>query len=108
MATLQGSDPNSLKGILASLGMIPSGSGGDGQVILGPEYIPVVVDGIIYGGVHKSEAARVVKSLRLLKLAQEKSDGRKLDMTTELAYLHPSVNVGGAYPGLYMFTQPGR
>jgi DNA-directed RNA polymerase I subunit RPA2 len=81
--------------------------GGDGQLILGPAYIPVLVDGVVFGGVKATRAADIVAQLRLLKVTGGTDSGTRLDPTTELAYI-PYSPLGGAYPGLYIFTQPGR
>lgn len=107
-ATVAGTGPTALRTLLSSLGMISAGSGGDGQIILGPQHISVLVDGIVFGGILEHDAPSVVQQLRLLKITQEKLDGVKLDITTELALLHRSTHGAGVYPGLYIFTQPGR
>lgn len=62
---------NSLHKLFSSLGMVSAGAGaGDGEIILGPEYIPVVVDGIVFGGIREKDASEFVRNLRLLKLTQ--------------------------------------
>jgi DNA-directed RNA polymerase I subunit RPA2 len=96
------------KKLLSTVGIVPMGTGGgDGQLILGPAYIPVLVDGVVFGGVKASRAADIVAQLRLLKVTGGTDSGTRLDPTTELAYI-PYSPLGGAYPGLYIFTQPGR
>ena len=96
------------KKLIASVGIIPMGAGvGDGQLILGPSYIPVMVDGVVFGGMKASRGADIVAQLRLLKVTGGKDSSSRLDPTTELAYI-PYSPLGGAYPGLYIFTQPGR
>lgn len=96
------------KKLLSSIGIIPMGTGGgDGQLISGPNYIPVLVDGVVFGGMKSSRGADIVAQLRLLKVTGGADSSTRLDPTTELAYI-PYSSLGGAYPGLYIFTQPGR
>lgn len=96
-----------IKDLLVYVGVTPSGvGGGDGQYVVNSlEYIPVLVDGIVIGGLHVSIAEGVVRQLRLLKTRGFQQF--RLDPTTELAYI-PKTNNPGSYPGLYIFTQPGR
>ena len=69
----------------------------------------VLIDGVVYGGVKGDQAAEVVKQLRLLKTTGGTGDSStRLDPTIELAHIPVSPGGGGAYPGLYIFTQPGR
>ena len=71
-------------------------------------HIPVLIDGVVVGGLSSSRAAEIVKQLRLLKVTGGVGDvSTRLDPTTELAYI-PYSALGGAYPGLYIFTEPGR
>ena len=94
---------SALRRLLVSQGVVPSGlGGGDGCAVLGQGYVPVLVEGLVVGGVAVDKAAALVASLRVIKVT-----GRGLDPTTELAYI-PFSPQGGAYPGLYIFTQPGR
>ena len=70
----------SLHTLLSSLGMIAAGTGaGDGEIILNPSYIPVVVDGVVFGGIPETETSAFVHNLRLLKLTQD-DVGVKLGM----------------------------
>ena len=97
-----------LKKLLSSVGIIPMGTGGgDGQLVSGPSYIPVLLDGVVFGAMKSSRGADIVAQLRLLKINGGMDSGTRLDPTTELAYI-PYSPLGGAYPGLYIFTQPGR
>lgn len=95
--------------LLSSLGMIPSGVGaGDGQPIVGHDTLPVLLDGVVIGGLEESLVAEVVKQLRYIKVSGNASTPKhlRLDPTIELAHI-PRM-AGGVYPGLYMFTSPGR
>ena len=101
-----------INSLLSSLGMISSRvSGGDGQLILNFNYIPVLLDGIVLGGVQSDEAFNIIKQLRYLKATSSiQTSGKSkwsLDPTIELAYFPKRPNPG-AYPGIYIFTQPGR
>jgi DNA-directed RNA polymerase I subunit RPA2 len=67
----------------------------------------VLVDGEVFGGMKASRAFDIVSQLRVLKISGGWDTNSRLDPTTELAYI-PYDPLGGAYPGLYIFTQPGR
>ena len=98
----------SFKKLLSSVGVIPLGTGGgDGQLILGPAFIPVLIDGVVFGGMKASRGADIVAQLRLLKVTGGTDTTTRIDPTTELAFF-PYSALGGAYAGLYIFTQPGR
>ena len=101
-----------LKALLVSLGVVPaSAGGGDGRVVLGKDAIPVAIDGEVIGGISGKIAAYVTAQLRLLKIKKGAEGVYRLDPTTELAYFPPRPHGspgGGAYPGLYIFTQPSR
>lgn len=103
-----------LKALLASFGVIPSGiAGGDGHIQLGTNCLTVLLDGEVIGGVPSNRAFEVVSQLRLLKVQPVEIQGTimKLDPTTEIAYFPmaaPDSPGGGAYPGIYIFTQPAR
>ena len=98
----------SFKKLLSSVGVIPLGTGGgDGQLILGPAFIPVLIDGVVFGGMKASRGADIVAQLRLLKVTGGTDATTRIDPTTELAFF-PYSALGGAYAGLYIFTQPGR
>lgn len=105
-----------LVNLLVSMGLVPGGKGGaDGEQILCPtakgvNIIPVLIDGAVVGGLPSNIAADVVRQLRHLKVMGGGSAETCLDPTMELAYLPPvqGQDSGGVYPGLYIFTQPGR
>lgn len=113
-----------LQQLLASLGMVPAGvSMGDGQLSLDKAYSPILLDGVVLGGIPVDYLPNLVAQLRLLKSLCNASAanreylamgtafrGKKwcLDPTIELASILPAQYGGGAYPGLYLFTQPGR
>ena len=94
------------------------------------DYLPVVLDGVVLGGILPADAPAIVAQLRYLKavsnncglsgaansatsaadlntvtsLARHKL---LLDPTMEVAYI-PKLAYESAYPGLYLFTQSGR
>jgi DNA-directed RNA polymerase I subunit RPA2 len=96
--------------ILCSFGMISSGVGnGDGQVILRPNFVSVMLDGVVLGGVEERFCGNFVSQLRVMKVNSVviPTEGKDcLDPTIEIAYI-PKTGVG-AYPGVYLFTQAGR
>lgn len=100
---------NGLKQLLMSLGVMPAGvNSGDGQLLLGVHYLPVLIDGIVIGGVHNEKVANIVAQLRVLKITGGLGDSKyQLDPTMEIALI-PKFDLTGAYPGLYIFTSPGR
>jgi DNA-directed RNA polymerase I subunit RPA2 len=68
----------------------------------------VLIDGVVLGGLKATDAANVVKQLRYMKVSGGAGDkSTRLDPTMEIAYI-PYNPLGGAYPGLYIFTEPGR
>lgn len=98
----------SLKKLLTSVGIVPTGTGGgDGQLIIGPAFIPVLLDGVVFGGMKASRADDIVAQLRILKVTGGTDSSTRIDPTAELAYF-PYSKLGGVYPGLYIFTEPGR
>lgn len=99
--------------ILTAFGMKTAGVGnGDGHLLLNKNYIPVLKDGVYLGGIRSDEAPRIVQHLRYLKSMSfmGKSDAVKylLEPTLEIAFFPQQDHVVGPYPGLYLFTQPGR
>lgn len=77
-----------LRNLLASVGIIPAGTGGgDGRLILGPSYIPVLIDGVVFGGMKAERAFDIVSQLRVLKISGGWGTDSRLDPTTELAYI---------------------
>lgn len=96
---------------------------------LSQDYIPVLLDGIVLGGILPKDAPEIVAQLRYLKAASNNcglhaqgsstsstdintvtvlSKNRLLlDPTMEIAYI-PRLPYDCAYPGVYLFTQAGR
>ena len=94
-----------------------------------PDYIPVLLDGIVLGGILPKDAPEIVAQLRYLKAASNNcglhAQGSStsstdintvtvlsknkllLDPTMEVAYI-PRLPYDCAYPGVYLFTQAGR
>ena len=79
-------------------------------------YLPVLLDGRVVGAVARENADRVARSLRLLKSAATAVSTTKdlhlrvfrdIPATLEVALL-PGGNRGGAFPGLYLFTDAAR
>eukprot|EP01033_Poteriospumella_lacustris_P006155 gene6155-4419_t len=103
-----------LQEMLSLLGMKPSGMGnGDGQVLLSTEYLPVMKDGGVIGGIHKKEADAFVKKLRYIKSLSHQGKGGNagipfiLDPTMEIAYF-PANDYLGPYPCLLLQTMACR
>lgn len=99
-----------LRKILVALGVFPAGAGGgDGQLVLSSDFIPVIIDGIVLGGIREDKAAYVVTQLRALKVSGGTGDkSTRLDPTMEIAFIPVASEGCSAYPGIYLFTQPGR
>ncbi|KAK4802063.1 hypothetical protein SAY86_000266 [Trapa natans] len=85
---------------LIAVGMIPSLP----KLVLAgpPEVIHVLLDGRIVGSVPSSEVKQVVAYLRKLKV----SAASPIPDDLEVGYV--PLSFGGAYPGLYLFTNPSR
>ena len=99
------------------------------HVGLSADYIPVLLDGIVLGGILPKDAPEIVAQLRYLKAASNNcglhAQGSStsstdintvnvlsknkllLDPTMEVAYI-PRLPYDCAYPGVYLFTQAGR
>ena len=98
-----------LRRLLVALGVMPAGAGGgDGHIILTSACIPGLIDGVVWGGIQATKAADLVNQLRFLKVSGGTDMSTRLDPTMEIAYIAASALGGGAYPGVYLFTQPGR
>ncbi|KAJ1438517.1 hypothetical protein B484DRAFT_444535 [Ochromonadaceae sp. CCMP2298] len=120
--------------VLVQLGMVPASvSGGDGALRLGKEHIPVLLDGVVLGGVSPEMAPDIVAQMRYLKAVSNNclpeasnsgvSSGKivadsqtvealtehklLLDPCMEIAFV-PRLEFESAFPGLYLFTHPGR
>ncbi|KAM7263040.1 hypothetical protein ACFE04_000723 [Oxalis oulophora] len=82
------------------LGMMPSLP----KLVLAgpPAVLSVLLDGRVIGAVHASEAEKIVAHLRRLKV----SSSSLIPDDLEVGYV--PLSMGGAYPGLYLFTWPSR
>jgi DNA-directed RNA polymerase I subunit RPA2 len=99
---------DTLKKTMVSLGVIPCGLGSnDGKMILTSDFISVVLDGVVIGGVHRTLADQLVQNLRSMKHSALTKQVC-IDPTTEIAYIPFSKSKNQAYSGIYLFTQPGR
>ncbi|XP_072962703.1 DNA-directed RNA polymerase I subunit 2 [Typha angustifolia] len=67
-----------------------------------PEVLHVLLDGCVVGSIASSEVEKAVAHLRSLKLFA--LSGIPEDL--EVGYV--PLSLGGAYPGLYLFTNPAR
>lgn len=67
-----------------------------------PEILHVHLDGCIVGSIASAKIEEVVKYLRRLKLLSHPATPEDL----EVGYV--PLSIGGAYPGLYLFSSPAR
>ncbi|KAH7653427.1 DNA-directed RNA polymerase I subunit RPA2 protein [Dioscorea alata] len=67
-----------------------------------PEVLHVLLDGCVVGSISSSNIEDAVGHLRRLKLSA--SSGFPADLEVG----HVPLSLGGAYPGLYLFTSPSR
>ncbi|PKI68716.1 hypothetical protein CRG98_010773 [Punica granatum] len=90
----------SIVDILIAVGMTPSLP----KLVLAgpPEVIHVLLDGRVVGFVPSAEIEKIVAYLRRLKL----STTSLIPDDLEVGYV--PLSFGGAYPGLYLFTNPSR
>ena len=104
--------------LLVKLGMSSTGFGTSEQSVLGLEYISVLIDGVVVGGINHSNAQTFVNQLRFYKLYTKavattlshdpSSVTVNIDPTMEIVFIPQSSLPNQAYPGIYLFTQPGR
>jgi DNA-directed RNA polymerase I subunit RPA2 len=107
--------PSYIQEILMMLGMKVCGVGNfDGQsVVDNNDIIPVLVDGVFLGYVDCDKAPVIVSELRKMKSLSK--NGKSVNMpyilepTTEISFI-PKIDLNGLgpYPGIFIFTQPGR
>lgn len=100
LVTRPGDAPH-LPTLLSALGMTPSH--GAGATALPHNYLPVVLDGKLLGGVHPRMAQQLADELRLLKVNGERGVPAEL----EIAAVMPGRG-GGCYPGIYLFLCSAR
>ncbi|KAL6883540.1 hypothetical protein ACP4OV_010954 [Aristida adscensionis] len=67
-----------------------------------PEVLHVHVDGCIVGSIPSAKIEEAVKYLRTLKLLAHS------EIPDDLEVGYVPLSLGGAYPGLYLFTNPAR
>ncbi|XP_073226010.1 DNA-directed RNA polymerase I subunit 2-like isoform X2 [Cicer arietinum] len=67
-----------------------------------PEVLTVLLDGCIVGFIPSTEVEKVVAHIRELKV----SSAAVIPNDMEVGYV--PLSMGGAYPGLYLFTSPSR
>ncbi|ESW05690.1 hypothetical protein PHAVU_011G201300 [Phaseolus vulgaris] len=67
-----------------------------------PEALTVLLDGCVVGCIASSEVEKVVAYIRELKV----SSASVIPGDMEVGYV--PLSMGGAYPGLYLFTSPSR
>ncbi|KAH9621352.1 hypothetical protein KSS87_023266 [Heliosperma pusillum] len=67
-----------------------------------PEVLSVLLDGRVIGAIAASLVEKAVAHLRKLKL----SEGLEIPSDMEVGYV--PLSFGGAYPGLFLFTNPSR
>ncbi|CAN1306662.1 DNA-directed RNA polymerase I subunit 2 [Linum perenne] len=90
----------SILGVLTGLGMassLPRISR-----VSPPQALSVLLDGRVVGSINSSNVEQVVSSLRRLKV----SATSMIPDDLEVGYV--PISLGGAYPGLYLFTSPSR
>uniref|UniRef100_A0A0K0DSU1 DNA-directed RNA polymerase subunit beta n=1 Tax=Strongyloides stercoralis TaxID=6248 RepID=A0A0K0DSU1_STRER len=71
-------------------------------------YYPVLLDGIFIGFIDKSFAPNVERKLRSVKVNR---DDDRVPYNAEITLIKASTdpqNIATQYPGLYIFTEPGR
>lgn len=91
----------SLVPLLISLGASPGGRGGV-QVLLGPDHLPITLDGLLVGHIHQGSADAMVDALRMLRSTGDPRIPDKL----EIGYV--PVRTNGLWAGLFLFTTPAR
>ncbi|BAT89332.1 hypothetical protein LR48_Vigan02g260500 [Vigna angularis] len=90
----------SIEDILKEVGMTPSVP--NTPLPGPPEALTVLLDGCVVGCIASSEVEKVVAYIRALKV----SSASVIPVDMEVGYV--PLSMGGAYPGLYLFTSPAR
>ena len=80
------------------------------DVVLSRDHLPVMLDGRLVGRCVAAEALRAVQALRDIKASGGGggggAGGRRLPEFLEISWVPPRAN--GLWPGLFLFTSPGR
>ncbi|KAF1896751.1 hypothetical protein Lal_00034451 [Lupinus albus] len=67
-----------------------------------PQVLTVLLDGCIVGCIPSSQVEKVVAHIRAFKVSSSE------EIPDDLEVGHVPLSMGGAYPGLYLFTSPSR
>ena len=97
--------PEKLIQTVTSLGVIPHSVT---KMIQVANFYPVYVDGLYVGYIDRTKAQLVLQQLRKIKIT---STDNRIPSTAELTLIRHSTdpqNVLTQYPGIYVFTNPGR
>lgn len=95
-----------LDGLLISLGVIPSGAGGQsghGRTSSSSSFFPVCLDGRVIGSASPNTCKNIAAQLRTLKVQSPS----KVPRTLEVALI-PISEAGSPYAGLFLFTGTAR
>ena len=92
---------SALAQVLFSLGAVAATGGA--PVPPPPAYLTVVVDGLVTAAVASSTAPLLVRALRILK-----AGGRHPAVPHDLEVAHVPFDAGASFPGVFIFTAPGR
>jgi DNA-directed RNA polymerase I subunit RPA2 len=101
-----GSGKVHLDELLLSLGVVPSGAGGQngtGRAYSSHTHFTVCLDGRVVGSADPATCKAIAAQLRSLKV----EDSPKIPATLEVALI-PISSAGSPFPGLYLFTGAAR
>lgn len=90
-----------ISNLLLTAGMVPTSSQAG---IPFPDYLPVMLDGCLLGYTRQSIAPALMEKLRELKADPQKTSAIPDDLETA----HIPAMRGAAYPGIFLFSEPGR
>ncbi|KAF1794056.1 P-loop containing nucleoside triphosphate hydrolase [Phytophthora cactorum] len=93
---------------LASLGMIPTSGYADGALVVPYSYLPVMMNGKVFGGAPAEVCKRIAEVLRKIKSAKssEEREANGIVPNLEVCLILPTR--GGPFPGLYLSADAAR
>ncbi|KAG2786660.1 putative DNA-directed RNA polymerase I subunit [Phytophthora cactorum] len=93
---------------LASLGMIPTSGYADGALVVPYSYLPVMMNGKVFGGAPAEVCKRIAEVLRKIKSAKSSEERETNGIVPNLEVCLILPTRGGPFPGLYLSADAAR